>query len=1217
MQTQKPPVTATTHVLPYEQLAPRDFEQLCLWLIRREGFEHAEHIGAAGGEQGRDIRAKKEGNEVIFQCKRVKSFGRQDALHEIEKILRLPIEEHPTMLVFLVTCDVSVQTRNSASQFCGDAITCTFWASTEFDEKVKRYPDIVNEFFHITQPFATSPEFKQTWTVPYRSLAEGFIGRQVELDTLHGLLQEHSRVGVVGMGGLGKTQLAVEYACRYRDEYPDGVYWLNAANPLLQELAALAETLCLAQRGLNSDQAAYLLRDHLNARPKVLLVFDNLDDPASLNQPLAPGVIPAEFGGRTLFTTRRADFPANLQSFEIKVLSEEHALHLLLRGRPVVLDPIHPDHHAAREIVSILGGLPLALELAASYFTKFEQTTFPGYLDRLRQGGLAGLDFSLKYTRLSEQHLATRHSVALGATLETQWQAVVDDGARQIFMAAGQLAAASWIPAERLALLCAVASQTDPGIEITDLDLALHELKTVSLVEELTGGRLRLHPLVHDFARGKGDARLREKLACNLSSTLKHVGQLEMQVRRRGVDEVIEDLSAGLALLESQIDGQDVRTTLEDLHHVLDREAHHLRDLNFFARPAYLLQQIAWRAHVMQREWLAAAAELDLESRQLAYLKWRWGAVRESPGLLRILRHDQNTLAVAMTGDGKKVISGSSDGTLRVWDLENGKLLWIVNDHQGSVSGIALANDGRLGISGSSDHTLILWDIEKKITLQTVVLDQAVSAVALSEDGSLAAVGLKDGTLQVRKLDTSEEVECYQLHEQPAEIRSLAFIANNRLAMGSSDSRIRIWDLAEKRCIHTLEHGGVFETMAVSADGCRLVSAGHEGWKVWNLDTCLLERTFKGYGIVFCLALSKDGRLALAGTKDLIVEVWDAIDWQLDGFLEGHDNSIFGLALSPDGTRLVSASDDLYIWDVNQVRKTNFDSWSMQRGHKIMVNSIALNRTGEKAISGSWDGTLRLWDVSNGNELSVFPSDMYPEYPYQVAYREDGCCIEIETWRGQIWDRQGNLTTIDPLPAFGVGPIALSGDGKKVMLGDADGHLLIWDFKIEGEVRELIGQSGHIYDIMMTYDGSRAVSSSGDGTVILWDLTRLVKLKQFTANASLVTTDGQRVLAAMRDNNLIAWDEEREIPHLLVGHADQINAMGITSDGRGAVSGSRDGTLIVWDLTRYREVAYFDEFKITALATFGNTLIAGNVIGSMYCLDIVIPDDRKPESNHG
>ena len=107
----KPVITRTTHALPFNRLSPRDFERLCLWLVEREGYEHTEHLGAAGSEQGRDIIAWQDGRLWAFQCKRVQTFGPSNAIREAEKVLSLPEGQRPEGMIFLVTCDVSANTR--------------------------------------------------------------------------------------------------------------------------------------------------------------------------------------------------------------------------------------------------------------------------------------------------------------------------------------------------------------------------------------------------------------------------------------------------------------------------------------------------------------------------------------------------------------------------------------------------------------------------------------------------------------------------------------------------------------------------------------------------------------------------------------------------------------------------------------------------------------------------------------------------------------------------------------------------------------------------------------------------------------------------------------------------------------------------------------------------------------------------------------------------
>ena len=145
----RPQVTRTTHILPFERLSPLDFERLCLWLVRREGYERAEHLGAAGGEQGRDIMAWRAGRRVVFQCKRVDRLDPSGAEKEIAKLRSLPTEDQPDDVVLVVSTAVSVTTRNRARAAWGDHGTCDFWAGTELDERVKRYADILHEFFDL------------------------------------------------------------------------------------------------------------------------------------------------------------------------------------------------------------------------------------------------------------------------------------------------------------------------------------------------------------------------------------------------------------------------------------------------------------------------------------------------------------------------------------------------------------------------------------------------------------------------------------------------------------------------------------------------------------------------------------------------------------------------------------------------------------------------------------------------------------------------------------------------------------------------------------------------------------------------------------------------------------------------------------------------------------------------------------------------------------
>jgi outer membrane protein assembly factor BamB len=152
-----PSLPAATHVLSFDRLSPLDFERLCLWLVEREGYTRAEHLGLAGSEQGRDVIAYKPtpgGDELwYFQCKRYSSIGAKTLKDEVDKYLAL-VEEKPGLrpvgVVFVVSCAVSARTRDAVGAYCRQhGLAYEFWALTELDMRVKRHPDLLREFFNL------------------------------------------------------------------------------------------------------------------------------------------------------------------------------------------------------------------------------------------------------------------------------------------------------------------------------------------------------------------------------------------------------------------------------------------------------------------------------------------------------------------------------------------------------------------------------------------------------------------------------------------------------------------------------------------------------------------------------------------------------------------------------------------------------------------------------------------------------------------------------------------------------------------------------------------------------------------------------------------------------------------------------------------------------------------------------------------------------------
>ena len=565
----------------------------------------------------------------------------------------------------------------------------------------------------------------------------GFLGREDELTRLHAALSGSGSgpvgirpagsaraAGLIGMGGIGKTQLAVEYSYRQHEAgtYPDGIFWINAAEPLDQGFARLARDLGLAKTDQALDQQVRSAFNALRRWKKALLVLDNLEDPGTLNRPIVSGRIPAGLSCRLLFTTRRRDL-GGFTPVEVTVLPEESALQLLLRhpNRQPAIEPSDPDHEPAVAITRMLGRLPLALELAGAYLGKWSDRDRPGYVslsgyrERLRtKGRLATVDVGAK--ELSDNELQSIHEDAVEATLRQQWDALAldDDDARRLLLVAGQLPEAAVIPNERLGLLAGVAVRSDDGEGPSSLDEALRRLEDDCLVEELHRDQVRLHLLVREVAERLTPAETRDafRLACagRMAAAYEDYATLEEMARKHpGVTPLEDDLLTALGFCPS--DDKSVQPRLQSLR-VLRRESHRLRTWDPTQAPAIFPQQIRNRAFLLGLEPLVRGAETRFAGLGQGHALLRWRASGESPTLLRTLwGHGYGVRALALTGDGR-VVSGSSDGTVKVWDLNSGQEQRTLSGHGGWVWALAVTVDGRVvsgSDAGSDDGTLKVW----------------------------------------------------------------------------------------------------------------------------------------------------------------------------------------------------------------------------------------------------------------------------------------------------------------------------------------------------------------------------------------------------------------------------------------------------------------------------------------------------------------------------
>jgi WD40 repeat protein len=1112
-----------------------------------------------------------------------------------------------------------------------------------------RLPD--NQLFLAAQEPPRAGARPAPFAVPFVRNRD-FVGREEDLRRLHEALGGDGRppgarpvgirpavlrpAGVTGMGGIGKTQLAVEYAYRYRDEYPGGVFWVNAAEPLPQGLAALGRHLRpdLTERSL--DEQIRAAAEYLRAHPNSLLILDNVADPATLNVPVSAGTLPADLPCRVLFTTRRRDL-GRFTAVEVTVLPEEAALQLILRHseRQPMLDPAHPEHRTARAICAQLGRLPLALEIAGAFLGEWPEISLHDLRARLReQGALEALDEEAQ--ELPATSLFQVHDAGLEATLRTQWDAAPDVRARLLLRVMGQLPEAAVVPAARLGLLAGVPDRARPGRPST-LRRTLKRLLNASLVEELQADAVRLHPLVRAFAARRTppdeQTAFREQCAARLLAAYEDVAVLEEHCARRGVDALEADLRAALALLPSRrprtvgsADGAQER--LSSLLRLLQREAHVLRDWDRGRQPARFGQQVYARALYTELTQLAAAAEARLEAQEWPYLALRWRAGRESRALVRTLTgHVYAVVAVALTPDGARAVSASADGTLKVWDLRTGHEERTLTGHKQNVTALAVTPDGSCALSASWDCTLKVRNLATGQELRTLTgHEKWVNAAAVTPEGRRAVSASNDRTLKVWDLDSGQELRTLTGHE--ASVCAVAVTPDGQYAISASDDRtLKVWNLDTGQEVRTLTgHEASVLAVAVTPDGRRAISASADRTlKAWNLDTGQEERTLVGHTkSVNAVAVTPDGRRVVSASDDRTLKVWDLETGQKECTLTGHAEWVQDVAVTPDGRRAVSASSDrtLKVWDLpaSQAQRAREGAPS---GHEGWVLAVAVTPDGRWAVSTSYDHTLKIWDIHTGQQVRTLTG--HTDWVQAIAVTPDGQRAVSASKDGtlKVWDLE---TGQEIRTLFGhkrwVTGVAVTPDGHRIISASYDRTLRIWDLSAGQEICTLTGHEDWVRAVAVTPDGRRAISASDDRTLKVWDLDngeqslrlpRTLTGHEAPVRAVAVTPDGRRAISASDDRTLKVWDldsgeQSLRLPRTLTGHKAPVRAVAVTPDGRRAISASDDRTLVVWDLETSQELASIAlEGAVYCVAVHpdGATLVTGDEAGNVYGLRYV------------
>ncbi len=531
--------------------------------------------------------------------------------------------------------------------------------------------------------------------------------------------------------------------------------------------------------------------------------------------------------------------------------------------------------------------------------------------------------------------------------------------------------------------------------------------------------------------------------------------------------------------------------------------------------------------------------------------------------LINEFKHSAWVYYAMFSPNGRTFVTASGDSVVRIWDTYSGKIIKELKGHRGIVLSALYSPGGKEIITASEDSTVKIWDIKEGTILSEIRNPFKVSFAKYSPDSKTLLIVPGYAGIYGRSKEYSK---------------------NSVVKMYSTSSQ----EFIEFKCTSeptaaNFSPDGNFVSIATDDDIVR----------IWDIKKQKISKELKGHsGLIRSISYSADGQFIVTASQDKTIRIWEASTGKLSNLLTGHNTWVYSASISGDQQSVVSSSND----EIRLCKLSDASLLAELKGNAL-PHSISCDKTGKNILIGSYDNTIKIWDVNDGKFVRILEG--HTGLVLSANYSPDGKLIVSASSDStvRIWDVNSGKQLMVLKHPYAAHFAIFSPDGKFILTACEDGWIYnsdysskeniarIWSVSDGKLITKLVGHGAPVLNACFSPDGERVITVSKNGQGKIWNKKGVIinELFEFIEsskgqirpkyghsqriNSVQYSPDGRKIVTASADHSIKIWDAlSGEFIEQLSGHTDWVTSASFSPDGQFIVSASWDKSIKIWDV---------------------------------------------------